>query len=301
MPFGPSETETRAAAAGDLDGDGWQDLVLADIRTGVWVYLNDGRGGLRSIGQLTQAAAAGRHAIEEVAYRMVIADINGDQRADLVIGNASGAAGVLFNDGTGRSFRAVSFGDGEGQLYGLAVADLDGDGPPDLAAAVSGAPSRVYFSRPGGVSEDIRVSETLEARVTLPSQKPRNPERPILGVWQGALRQGDGGITRGPRLRNGETYTLEILIERLVPGEASGRTVYHSPKSIVRCSTVNVLESASAAGTFRLREVPDHCPRAGLSFQIRVGNDDRLVLEYLSETGAPVLTATLDRKAGGTR
>ena len=35
----------RAAAAGDLNGDGWLDLVVGDERTGTRVYLDDGLGG----------------------------------------------------------------------------------------------------------------------------------------------------------------------------------------------------------------------------------------------------------------
>jgi len=38
----------RAAAAGDLDGDGWTDLVIGDEKLSSFVYLNDGQGGFKS-------------------------------------------------------------------------------------------------------------------------------------------------------------------------------------------------------------------------------------------------------------
>ena len=55
---------------------------------------------------------------------------------------------IYFNDGTGRAYRAMPFGDGKGSIYGMAAGDLDGDGWPDIVAARSGAPSFVLFSRP---------------------------------------------------------------------------------------------------------------------------------------------------------
>jgi hypothetical protein len=40
------------------------------------------------------------------------------------------------------------FDDNKGAIYGLAVADLDGDGFPDIVAARSDAPGIILFNRP---------------------------------------------------------------------------------------------------------------------------------------------------------
>jgi hypothetical protein len=46
-----------------------------------------------------------------------------------------GPSKLYFNDGTGRRFHPVRFGDGRGTVYGFAIADLDRDGVMDIAAA----------------------------------------------------------------------------------------------------------------------------------------------------------------------
>jgi hypothetical protein len=55
-----------------------------------------------------------------------------------------------FNTGQSRSFHEVPWNDGRGTVYGLAFADFDGDGWPDIVAARSDAPNCIWFStKPG--------------------------------------------------------------------------------------------------------------------------------------------------------
>ena len=67
---------------------------------------------------------------------------------DVIIGYARQPGRVLFNESAGKNFRAVEWNNGDGAVYGLAIADLDGDGWPDIAAARSDAPNGVWFSGP---------------------------------------------------------------------------------------------------------------------------------------------------------
>ena len=65
---------------------------------------------------------------------VVVADVNGDGRADLVAAAAEGVR-VLLGDGRGGFSPAPGspFAAGKG-VWRLAVADLNGDGKPDVAA-----------------------------------------------------------------------------------------------------------------------------------------------------------------------
>ncbi len=135
--FGSAKSSSRAAAFGDLNGDGWNDLIVGDERVGLFVYLNNEKGGL------TEGKPFGEKSL--VPYAISVSDMNSDHHLDIVVGYASGPGSIFLNDGTGVAFAQVRFGDGNGAVYGLAVDDLNGDGKPDIVAARSEAPNVLYL------------------------------------------------------------------------------------------------------------------------------------------------------------
>ncbi len=80
---------------------------------------------------------------------LAVADLNGDLYPDLVVGNASdGSVSIILSNGAGGFQAPVLIGTG-GPANSTAVADFDGDGIPDIAAASDG---NVFLLRglPGG-------------------------------------------------------------------------------------------------------------------------------------------------------
>lgn len=105
----------------DLDGDGDSDVVVAPH---LRVLHGDGAGGLAH-----HQTVAGR------VRHVVLEDLNGDARSDLVVvGGDPNAFVWLPADGAGGFGAAVEVPSGT-NVHGLAVGDLDGDGDADVVTA----------------------------------------------------------------------------------------------------------------------------------------------------------------------
>jgi hypothetical protein len=133
-------THPRAAAAADFDGDGRVDLAVANSSANsVTVLRNVGAAGAPDFAPAVTLAAG--PAPLSVAAR----DLDGDGKPDLAVANVNGnSVSVWRNIATpgvldGGSFAAgVPLAVGTNP-YALAVADIDGDGKPDLATANYGS------------------------------------------------------------------------------------------------------------------------------------------------------------------
>ncbi len=122
-----------AAAVGDFNGDGIQDLAIANFYADtVTVLLGNGSGGF--------TAAKGSPCATGInPCSMAVGDFNGDRVPDLAITNVIGnSVTVLLGDGSG-GFAPVGgspFGVGMDPVS-VAVGDFNGDGKLDLATANS--------------------------------------------------------------------------------------------------------------------------------------------------------------------
>jgi hypothetical protein len=116
---------------GDLNGDGFPDIVLAKGRH--WplvdrVLFNDGHGRFPVAQNLNEVA--------DRSYSAALVDIDRDGDLDVVVGNDEpDPKRVYANDGKG-NFRLLStFGHAEWPTRNVTAADLNGDGYPDLIVA----------------------------------------------------------------------------------------------------------------------------------------------------------------------
>jgi hypothetical protein len=141
ITYGSGGYDARSVAVADVNGDGKPDLVVANecasesnCNGTVGVLLGDGDGTFQT------AAAYGSGGY--YANSVVVADVNGDGKPDLVVANlcadsncTSATIGVLLGNGDGTFQAAVIYGSGGYYAESLAVTDVNGDGKPDLLVA----------------------------------------------------------------------------------------------------------------------------------------------------------------------
>src|ERR1700690_4420878 len=127
-----------SVAVADVNGDGKLDLVVTNLCTAaadcsglVAILLGNGDGTF----QAAQNYSSGGYAAASVA----VGDVNGDGKPDVLIAdrcttidNCSGHVGVLLGDGDGTFQSPVSFGSAGIFANTVALADVNGDGKPDL-------------------------------------------------------------------------------------------------------------------------------------------------------------------------
>jgi hypothetical protein len=119
----------RAAAAGDFDGDGMNDLAVSDD-DGVWLFpgMVDPNEPSKRVLATEPAALASTTGLSA----LVAADLDGDGDLDLVGAGASDA--VLLNAGA-RPFEPIELEGLGGASRAVAIGDLDGDGQADIVIA----------------------------------------------------------------------------------------------------------------------------------------------------------------------
>ena len=142
VSYSSGGSSVNSIALGDVNGDGKADLLISnqcardtDCAGTVSVLLGKADGSF--------PAAINYGSGGQTANSAAVADVNGDAKPDLLVANqcesssncANGTVGVILGNGNGTFRPAVSYGSGGYQASWVAVADVNGDGRPDLVVA----------------------------------------------------------------------------------------------------------------------------------------------------------------------
>ncbi len=116
-------------AAGDVDGDGLCDLYFCSGSGTNVLYRNLGNWKFEDITASAGVACPGQHSIGAT-----FADVNGDGALDLIVTARGGPNRLFLNDGKGHFTEDLTFPGRESKFAStsIAVADVDGDGSPDI-------------------------------------------------------------------------------------------------------------------------------------------------------------------------
>jgi uncharacterized protein (TIGR03437 family) len=131
LPTGVMTNGLASLATGDFNADGTPDIVVADYAGGVVVGLGKGDGTFDFQPEIP---------VTGTPSALAVTDLDGDGAPDLVVassGNA-GAITTLLGKFDGTFHQPASWSGYPINAIGLAVADFDRDGKPDVAALVGG-------------------------------------------------------------------------------------------------------------------------------------------------------------------
>ncbi|HEU4619989.1 MAG TPA: FG-GAP-like repeat-containing protein [Gammaproteobacteria bacterium] len=123
-PLGGEAQITRGLAFGDMNGDGFIDIVEGDAGVN-GVYLNDGAGNFTTRTALTGTTANTR--------AIAVGDVDGDGDLDIVAGILNSAPLRLYlNSGDGVTYTVSDIGNLKVPTDSIALADFNGDGHLDV-------------------------------------------------------------------------------------------------------------------------------------------------------------------------
>jgi hypothetical protein len=134
-----------AAAAGDLNADGHDDLAVA-TPAGILVFLNGPSAA--DAHKLAFATLPLSYTDPSGATGVAAADLDGDGDLDLAVASASAPNAILVNDGSA-AFQVKALTDQVAGSRSVAAADVNGDGRTDLIFAGDG-PNEIYLNDGAG-------------------------------------------------------------------------------------------------------------------------------------------------------
>jgi len=144
--------DSMGVAVGDVDGNGFQDLYCTNIPFGNPLLLNQGNG------RFVESAAVAGVEVFELGWGTAFFDFDNDGFLDLYVCNSQVPNHLYEYNGSWPTTNvAAALGvDDPGRSYGIAVADIDGDGDVDLLVQDDDERLKLYINHEGELRHWIK-------------------------------------------------------------------------------------------------------------------------------------------------
>jgi hypothetical protein len=247
-----------SVAVADVNGDGKPDLLVLNECSEFTCKKPGSVAVLVGNGDGTFQPAVAYGSGGTFPFSIAVADVNGDGRLDLLVANfcadlpcsQKGLLGVLLGNGDGTFQSAATYATGGYDTYWMAVADVNGDGKPDLLATNFCADSKCTTH--GTVSVLLNKAMHTKTATTVasspnPSQahqevtitatiasNPVVPDGEVVTFYSGKINLGTGKTVNGvATLTTSFSKVKTYTIKASYPGDAFHRASSGTVKQVV--------------------------------------------------------------------
>jgi hypothetical protein len=273
-------TSPASVAIGDFNGDGRSDLAVANAAPGnVSVLLNTTTPGAATPTFATQQT----YALGSLPGAAVVGDLNGDGKPDLAVANTnSNTVSVLLNTtipgGATSSFSAQQTFAAGSDPSSVEIADLNGDGKPDLAVAnyFSNLSVLVNTTAPGATTPSFATQQTFDSRPNTPSV--------AIGDFNGDSRP-DLAVVNEQLSTAAVLLNARVSISRSI---ATGTITESTPPPTVQFSAASE-NVAQTAGTFSITVALSGASDADTTVPFTLGGTAVAGTDFSGVTASPLV------------